>query len=702
MTGPGLTNGPGPVMTGLETAVLPQSSDDCSLSPVLLNLKWSGPSPSLQSQLCRIKDRTGPDPATLGDREIRDGLNHSSFQQSREDLEIEGGKLYAEWPSFNGPELRQINRVKNIQYYVFLYALPPLKNGIDIEFVATPYLFRRCSRTNVRMLKAWTLPEADCGVGFSPGPGPVTIATHGRYAPHTAGLSQTELSGLIGDVTVKVLAELQGLKRMAKIAGDALSALRPSSRGPVADEKAGSPAVASEGSPSGMGEAEISPQSVVISTDLYATEDEGVVDHSPLQSPEAGPAPRSSPFPSYNDYCDSSHPRRPGLTESQLEQYFASGFLIQPEVNTAPNDVVMADPLVVAPPWMSQGGDCDGQFHDPGQGPPVSSPLETVPSVVDSADIVMADPPVKASPVDMAVKRTPNTSRPANPQILHPVQADAGMDEDARVPITDTAALPISPLVASDEPIGAETSPGPDSDIEIVEAPSGKGKERAIDVDVEAIIVDADLGRSSSEPEMVEDVIEEVQKQEAKGQEEEDAKVPGGCLSSGDEKEDKKADAIVYPPDKELRVSFPLRMSEITCNQCKNAKRPDAEGFPRVASPRPPTPGTDGGAGSRESKGQKLPHPDPNSEARLRRGLYTLWMKTDISKGQRSGEPGQASSVRAESMGATAGRESREPSVAAEVQMPSPILHVKTPPGVGEMTTNNPRPKPRKVPPPGE
>ncbi|OBZ66942.1 hypothetical protein A0H81_13363 [Grifola frondosa] len=114
---------------------------------------------------------------------------------------------------------------------------------------------------------------------------------HGRYAPHTAGLSQTELSGLIGDVTVKVLAELQGLKRMAKIAGsmdldgkleevlelefqsyfypllqDALSALRPSSRGPVADEKAGSPAVASEGSPSGMGEAEISPQSVVIST----------------------------------------------------------------------------------------------------------------------------------------------------------------------------------------------------------------------------------------------------------------------------------------------------------------------------------------------------------------------------------------------------------------------------------------------------
>ncbi|OBZ65122.1 hypothetical protein A0H81_14890 [Grifola frondosa] len=365
----------------------------------------------------------------------------------------------------------------------------------------------------------------------------------------------------------------------------------------------------------------------------------------------------------------------------------------------------------------------------PGKVPPVSSPLETVPSVVDSADIVMADPPVKASPVDMAVKRTPNTSRPANPQILHPVQADAGMDEDARVPITDTAALPISPLVASDEPIGADDKSGskrardestpppskskkarknrkkmPDSDIEIVEAPSGKGKERAIDVDVEAIIVDADLGRSSSEPEMVEDVIEEVQKQEKrKGKKKKTPKSPEVVISSGDEKEDKKADAIVYPPDKELRVSF--RRSACRKLPAISARTPrgltpkgfrgsQAQGLQHQAQME--------AQAARESKGQKLPHPDPNSEARLRRGLYTLWMKTDISKGQRSGEPGQASSVRAESMGATAGRESREPSVAAEVQMPSPILHVKTPPGVGEMTTNNPRPKPRKVPPPGE
>ncbi|OBZ70352.1 hypothetical protein A0H81_09912 [Grifola frondosa] len=315
----------------------------------------------------------------------------------------------------------------------------------------------------------------------------------------------------------------------------------------------------------------------------------------------------------------------------------------------------------------------------PGKVPPVSSPLETVPSVVDSADIVMADPPVKASPVDMAVKRTPNTSRPANPQILHPVQADAGMDEDARVPITDTAALPISPLVASDEPIGADDKSGSKRARDESTPPPSKSKkarknrkERAIDVDVEAIIVDADLGRSSSEPEMVEDVIEERSERARRRRRQSPRRL---SVSSGDEKEDKKADAIVYPPDKELRVvpaphvgNYLQSVQErqegvllgsiwwIACMRELPHRQvivqPDAEGFPRVASPRPPTPGTDGGAGSRESKGQKLPHPDPNSEARLRRGLYTLWMKTDISK--------------------------------------------------GEMTTNNPRPKPRKVPPPAQ
>ncbi|OBZ70010.1 hypothetical protein A0H81_09911 [Grifola frondosa] len=113
---------------------------------------------------------------------------------------------------------------------------------------------------------------------------------HGGMRRILPGSPKPSLSGLIGDVTVKVLAELQGLKRMAKIAGVwtwmgswrrcALSALRPSSRGPVADEKAGSP-----GSPRKAVRVEWARRKSLLSPSSFrrplATEDEGVVTTRP-------------------------------------------------------------------------------------------------------------------------------------------------------------------------------------------------------------------------------------------------------------------------------------------------------------------------------------------------------------------------------------------------------------------------------------